>query len=324
MATKFEIPNEIYSSLLVSFRPSTIRTNTYNLKRVLLEVFGVEEYTIEPLMRFKRVRKYLRTLKNIDMRKSLIGSVISFLKVEKNVPTAILERYQKYFKKLADKSNNDRLYRKPKKEELEHWMPWKEIVKRRNQFKLQAECIDEFAEITFEDTMTYLRYILLCLYTYIPPLRGEEYLNAIVVSVSNPRLYKTIRDMTGRNLFDTNHRKFIVYGYKTSGKYGVRVIDIPEVLVDIVVRWTKLMETQLLLPVLSKLPKEEPMTHEALNYVFKTIFEPKKISTSMLRKIYISSRLKKLKDPEKRKELALIMGHSLQTQEFIYSRFIRR
>ena len=325
--------DSVYTKLLEKYRPSTIKTFTLNLKRVLREGFEVTEYDISPLVDIKATKKYLNTVDKSGMRKTLVASIIAFLRVEPNIPDGLLKDYEKYFTTLAKKVNNERLYKEPTPEELSNWLPWSDVIAKRKKYKVYADCIEEYflkkstskstsKSVALEDKYTYMKYLLLCLYTYIPPLRGEEYLNAIVVSVSNPKLYQTIRDMTGRNLFDITHHKFVVYAYKTSGKYGTRIIDVPENVVDLVKKWTMITKAQLLLPVLSELPENEvPMLQESLTQMFFKIFEPKNISTSMLRKIYVSHRLKTLKDPEKRKALALTMGHSLVTQEFIYSTF---
>ena len=322
--TSFVIDDEVYTALLEKYRPSSIKTLTLNLKRILRDGFDINHYDIKPLTDFKKTTKYLDSVDNAPMRKSLVSAILAFIRVNDKIPKPLIKEYEDYFKKLANKVNTSRLYKEPKEQELDNWMSWKDILKKQEKFKLYAECVEEIPkkDITIEDQYIYLRYLLLSLYTQIPPLRGEEYLNAVVVSISNPKLYETIRDMTGRNLFDLNHRKFIVYGYKTSGLYGTRTIDVPDSIIDIVKKWTSITKAQLLLPKLQKLPeKEVSMTKESLAQTFFNIFQPQNISTSMLRKIYISHVLRKLKDPEKRKELALTMGHSLQTQEFIYNRF---
>ena len=322
--TTFVISDTVYGKLLEKYRPSSIKTFTLNLKRILRDGFDLHHFDVKPLTDFKKTKKYLETVDNMAMRKSLVSTILAFLRVNDKVPKSLVEEYEAHFKKLASKVNTSRLYKEPKDSELDNWLPWKDILKKQQKFKIYADCIDELPrkDITIEDQYVYMRYVLLSLYTQIPPLRGEEYLNAIVVSISNPKLYQTIRDMTGRNLFDLNHKKFTVYGYKTSGLYGIRTISIPDGIVDIVKKWTSITKSQLLLPSLQELPENEvSMSKEALAQTFFKIFEPKNISTSMLRKIYISHTLKTLKDPEKRKELALTMGHSLQTQEFIYNRF---
>ena len=50
-----------------------------------------------------------------------------------------------------------------------------------------------------------------------------------------------------------------------------------------------------------------------------SIFD-KNISTDMLRKIYISHRVKEGITMEERKRIADIMGHSVLTQEFMYNK----
>lgn len=321
MNDEFQIPDKTYTKLLEKYRPSTIKTFITNIKRILRDAFNTNTFTLQPLVNTVKTKKYLESIQGSGMRKTLLATIIAFLKTDPAVPPSTIKFYSTFFDTLAKQVNHERQYQCPTPEEQANWISWPDIIKKRKKYRRLAECVDELqpSQITLDDKYLYLKYILLCLYTYIPPLRGEEYINATVISVANPKLYQTVRDITGRNLFDVKHKQFVVYGYKTSNVYGTRFVPIPDELIPIIKRWTNLTNSQLLLPNLQD--PQTPILQESLTQLFFRIFEPKNVSTRMLRKIYISHKLKTLKDPEKRKELALVMGHSLQTQEFIYSCF---
>jgi integrase len=142
------------------------------------------------------------------------------------------------------------------------------------------------------------------------------------MKVDNPNDYKRLLNITQKNIFDLKNNKFIIGQYKTEKTHGIRFITIPKKLIQIVEKWYQITDSKNLIPNLKE--KDVPMTQQAFTDLLFRIFQPKNISTSMLRKIYISDKLKNSSfrnDPVKRKKLAHEMGHTLETQEFIYNRF---
>ena len=72
---------------------------------------------------------------------------------------------------------------------------------------------------------------------------------------------------------------------------------------------------------LVNIQSKKPLTQQAMTAYLNRIFQPKKISSSMLRKIYISDIIAKRASKQERKKLALEMKHSLAAQTFVYGRF---
>jgi len=317
------IPKQINRRLLQKYRPSSIETFTNNLRNALNLVYGIEEYTLQPFkLDFDSFAKYINGIKLNSARKNAMSAVLAFLKADVRMSDEIIEKYQNLFDTVAKEIDKENEYKEPSEKELEKFISWELILE--NYYKPYAALIKDYPDQDFpsyEDKYVYLKYLILTLYTTIPPLRGEEYLNSVIIKVKNPDMYDTIIEACKCNLVDLEHNKLIIHFYKTSKTHEKRIIDIPKKTVDIITRWYRITDgNKYLLPNLQT--PTYAMSPSALSHMLQRIFKPFDISTSMLRKIYISHILKSIYNkPKERKKLANIMGHTLSTQEFIYNRF---
>ena len=106
--------------------------------------------------------------------------------------------------------------------------------------------------------------------------------------------------------------KFIYNLYKTSKKYGENVIPAPQELKPIMRMYLKMMDYDYG-------DKIFPMSRNALSQLLLKQSQRligKKISTTMMRKIYLSDKYAGLK--EEQDELAKVMGHSKATAQAVY------
>ena len=60
------------------------------------------------------------------------------------------------------------------------------------------------------------------------------------------------------------------------------------------------------------------MTNNGLTKYLNKIFKPKKVSTTILRKLYLSEKYPVIHNRDDMKKDAYIMGHSVETQQGIY------
>lgn len=321
-----KLPNHIKNKLILKYRKSSIRTFELNIKRILENTYPEEsppEYSQENLTDVKSVTKYIKSLASKPMQKTLIAAILAVLKAEAKPPQIIISQYEKIFKNLARVTENELKYKEPTKEEKRNWTSYQTVINIKKQYKKRVkEEIDlTSTQFTAQQLSLYQKYLILSLYTYLPPLRSEEFYNTIIMTVcTSPSKYKQIINSTQKNIIDLKNKKLVSGIYKTSKKYGTRIIELPDKLVKIIKQWYMMTppEIQNLLINPTTLT---PMTQQGMTEVLNRIFQPKKISSSMLRKIYISDILLTMKDAKLRKKLALTMGHSIDAQEFTYSRF---
>lgn len=310
------LPEDVKKTLEKKYRPSTIRTMDNNIKRIFINALKTEKYNTKELYEVDKIKSYLGE-QGLGIRKTLVANILGLLKLQTKpkTPKKILTKWEKYFdeicKEYADKSK----YKESSEKEVKNHMSMDEIRGLLESYEDNIKNIEEKEELKTRDMITYEKYIVLLLYTTLPPLRSEDYYK-MLLTISKKENYINLK--TGI---------MYVKVYKTSKTYGTRKINLPKKIVETLKKWVELqkkfnreLETVYLMPTIgSKLTK--PQSQQGFTDLLNRIFKPKKISSSMLRKIYISEMIDKRLSPEERKKITKIMGHSLEMQEFIYSRF---
>ena len=136
----------------------------------------------------------------------------------------------------------------------------------------------------------------------MPPRRSMDY-GEMMIRNYNPKT-------------DNYYRagKFYFNKYKTSSTYGLQTLDVPKPLNLMIKRWLKLNQTDYMLYSTNKQKLSSPQINRILN----TAFGGKKISTNMLRHIYLSSVYAGIPALSSIDRLATQMGHSpTQAMEYI-------
>ena len=135
---------------------------------------------------------------------------------------------------------------------------------------------------------------------------------------------EVIRETEFETLDDTNqnylvvasrNRKYFSLGsYKTDGKYGTKKISIDSKLNTIINRWLLHNKSGFFLVNIRGGPLSDNSLTKLLNKIFSS--SNKKISSTMIRHIYLSEKYKNVQNEMKND--AAVMGHSVDTQQNIY------
>ena len=235
------------------------------------------------------ISQYLETL-SLSNKKSTLAAIMYHLK-QQNSDQTIIDFYGKLARDVRIEDTILRIKRDITVEEDKNYISWDEVISMRDLFK------------NYKTKREHMKYILLCLYTYIPPQRGQCFYNCYID-----------KDVDGSNKIDTNYKQLILREYKTKRLYGEKTIDLPDELISILLIWKPNSSTGLLL----FNNKNEMMTTSVFTSFLYSIFN-RHISTDMLRKIYISNNISN-KDICERKKIASDMGHSVLVQEFYYNK----
>ena len=107
--------------------------------------------------------------------------------------------------------------------------------------------------------------------------------------------------------------KFYFNRYKTQSIYGTQILDVPKELDSIIKKWIKLNDTDYLLYSSNKQPLSSPQITRILNKVF----DGKKVSTDLLRHIFLTDKYKDVPALSQMDSLAAQMGHSVN-QAMLY------
>jgi integrase len=114
------------------------------------------------------------------------------------------------------------------------------------------------------------------------------------------------------NWFDPEEKSFYFNNFKTVKTIGSQTLDIPDDLFTVLMNYVEYMDIEeggfLIVD-----EDYKPMTNSAsITRQFNKIFPGRKLSTSMLRHIFLTDALGD--DLEKREELSKAMSHSITTQ----------
>lgn len=264
------------------------------------------------------LRKYAKVMKDLQKKypnkKTLsltVYSIITVLEATKG-KKLVITKYREKFKELGEQitKENESVLKSPK--EVENWTSRAEIHDKIKELKEALEG-KEGAQL-FD---AYQRYLVLNLYTLIPPLRNN-FVDAVVYQDFSTDI--TIQDH--RNYIFLNEKILILNKYKTKGTYGILRIDLPQELIEIISGWMRIRTTIYNVldgrrELLFHTRKRTPMTSKNLIKYLNRIFG-KKVSTSMLRKVYLSEKYPAVESSNEMRKDATIMGHSVYTQQLVY------
>tara|TARA_R110000803_G_scaffold140861_3_gene207402 strand:- start:5273 stop:6238 length:966 start_codon:yes stop_codon:yes gene_type:complete len=180
--------------------------------------------------------------------------------------------------------------------------------------EIKDKNIKKKEDLTAKDKALLQVYIIYSIYTRIPLRNDISEMETI-----NKRVYNKLsaEDKKSKNylVINKNQMFFVLNKFKTSSKYEELKIDIPKDLEKLLRFYIRING----MGVLFKSSTGKPLSRNALSQLLiKTSkkYMGKSISTTMLRKIYLSSKYSKVKD-EMAKDAAA-MGHSVGMQQAVY------
>jgi hypothetical protein len=259
----------------------------------------------------KKLEPYAESTKNTIV--AAISSVLSLFK-EKG---PYKKTYTYYSDLLKERKSGGEA--KPTNEmtekEKDAWLSWEDVEKRRNEIYEEILKFKNPKTVTPEQFQTYLNYVVLSLYTLLPPRRNQDYLNMRVVGKWTPEMSTDVNyiDMGGSG----TPTKFVFNKYKTAKKHGQQLIDIPKELADALLTYLKhhpvrshiIRRKTYDYPFLVTATGDPLKSQNAITRLLNKVFG-KKVGSSMLRHIFLSN---KYSIDEMQKD-ADLMAHSVATQ----------
>ena len=177
--------------------------------------------------------------------------------------------------------------------EEENFLSWPDVLKVREAARLDAK-----------DLMTFQDYVLVCLYTYLPPVRLDYSPMAVVTEDPQAK--------TGNYLLVLpTGLSFIMNEYKTAKRYGQKRTAVPKDLERILREWLDINPSGWLLCDRDGDPLTEKTLGTRLSAIFKK-YSGKSVSVNLLRHSFVSWLRRNEKPLLKNKEIAGLMGHSLE------------
>ena len=213
----------------------------------------------------------------------------------------------RYWKSQGEKTQPPLTAEKSEKQE-ENWEKWSEIVKLRDALAQRTSLLRNEARgrtLDEEEFATLFNYLILSLYTVIPPRRNKDYSQMLVVKNWRPSMSEEF------NYYDMKGRRFIFNQYKTAKRYGQQIEDLPSELVDALNLYVKFhpLRKQASFPLLVNYMGEELHPVNGITRALNKIFG-KNLGSSMLRHIFLTEKYGGSKVDEKEED-ARKMAHSV-------------
>ncbi len=180
--------------------------------------------------------------------------------------------------------------------------------------EIKERKIKKKEDLTAKDKALLQVYIIYNIYTRIP-LRNDISEMEVINKRSYNKLSSTEKKEKNYLVINKNSMFFVLNKFKTSSKYEELKIDIPKDLEKLLRLYVRING----MGVLFKSSTGKPLSRNALSQLLiKTSkkYMGKSISTTMLRKIYLSSKYSKVK--EEMEKDAEVMGHSVGMQQAVY------
>ena len=264
--------------------PSSIRTYVSILSNLYKKMDG--EGSLDFYKRYTDILKHLED-KNNQTRKTTLSALF--------ILTGMRE-YQSEMQSIMKKVNQEYKEQKMNQKQKDNWISTEEIKEKYD--SISAIAISMLTKKKMMNESIIMEFLLMCFLSgiFMAPRRSLDY------SEMKIRNY----DIKTDNYYKGN--KFFFNKYKTVKNYGTQSIEVPKQLNDLLKKWIKINERDYMLYSSNGNKINPPQITRILNKVFE-----KKISTSMLRHIYLTDTYKDIPEINKMENLAKDMGHSVST-----------
>ena len=284
-------------------KETTIKMYVSNLLK-LMKLFDLEDLTF-----LKDINKVEDKLKNLHYttRRNYLNAIIVYL-LAKDKEDKLIEEYVDIRDKLNKQYEDEQATGVISDKQKENFVDISEINNMINEMnkEIKDKKIKTKETLTAKDKNLLMVYTLYNIYTRIP-LRND--LAGMIVI--NKREYNKLTDKQKEEnnylVINKNNMYMVLNQYKTSSKYKELNIDIPKDLERLLRQYIKING----MGVLFKSSTGKPITRNALSQLllkWSKKYMGKSISTTMLRKSYLSSKYGKMK--EELEADNVVMGHS--------------
>tara|TARA_R110000803_G_scaffold59519_2_gene118177 strand:- start:5772 stop:6758 length:987 start_codon:yes stop_codon:yes gene_type:complete len=307
---------ETLSSLISKSRPnakeSTIKMYTANLMK-LMKMFDSDN--LKFLDKPEAVEDKLKEL-HFTTRRNYMNAIAVYLLATEGKDSELAEKYAEIREGYNQTYQDNQATGVISDKQKASFVPIEEVNKMIATMakEIKDRKLKTKEEITMKDKALIQVYILFSIYTRLPlrnDLAGMEVINKRAYN----KLSKEQKQETNYLVINKNTMFMVLNKYKTSSKYDELKIDIPKDLEKLLRQYIRMNG----MGVMFKSGTGKPLTRNALTQLLlKTSqkYMGKSISTTMLRKIYLSSKYADVKDDMAND--AKVMGHSVEMGQSVY------
>ncbi len=303
-------------------KPSSLATYINNLRVLSTQLFKRKTFLPRYFYDVDSVKTFLEESRPlVTTRGNFLSSIIVYLKSLPSFPLEKLKLYTDWQSDLLRQHSESQSLQERSTRETENWLTPDDLAQKKNEIR---QILTQTAPGTIQNLDFYQRLLVLSLYTDLPPIRND-YANVKVVEA--PGGIDTTKLNCDYNYIDLQSSQLILCNYKTNKTYGTKSITIPKGTSDLIRTWLTSIR-KIPIPrtmcavepawLLVNIKDESKMTTNGLTKFINKIFSPKKVSTTLLRKIYLSHKYPVIHTTAEQENDAFCMGHSVSTQQTTY------
>ncbi len=300
-----------------NIKPNSLNAYMISLHKIHEKLDTDAEFdSIDKWLVGKNIEKIINILSDmkITTRKNYLAAVIVALTTDKDKYADALVEYRAYLAIIVEEYNKQMKSQSKSDKQEENWVSMDELKEIVSGYKKEIRKLDLANKDLWsnKEFNLYQMYLVGLLYTELPPVR-LDYSNMLLISETDYKKLKE-KDKNYLVLVSRNKKYFSLGSYKTEDKYGVHIIEIPSIINSVINKFLQhntsgdfLVNTQ-----------RNVLTDNGLTKLLNKIFAAtgKKISSTMIRHIYLSEKYEARNDDMEKDAAAML--HSVGTQQNIY------
>ena len=297
---------------------STLKAYVSNLKKLHRLINGNNEIkSLDFLTDLNKVLDVLKKNLKSTIKNYLVAGTVILMSNPKKYKS-VIEQYTEKIKQLQQNVNDKYDENEKSDVQKENWVEYGEILKLLRKLKKETKPLLEKDNLTNKEKDLIQQYLVLYLYSgkAFPVIRNDFGEMAIInegQDMDKSKNYLVIKSK-GFPYFQINEYKTAKYG-------GEKTIPIKDLeLRKLINKWVKIANTGFLL---NNITNNTPMSANGISKYLNKMFLKqlgKKISTSLLRSIYITHKYNSKMSQKEKKDLAEDMGHSKNIAEQVYNK----
>lgn len=296
---------EIKKKLSEDYAENSVKSYFLSFRKIIKAVFNktLDNITLENIKDVDKVRDFLSKIENLSVRKVLLNGYNKIV-YHMNIPINKRNILDNYLSQIQKQESEKRTYAKPSQKEKDAKFEYSKISDKLKEIKKKIK-YKKYQNIT-----NYIKFLMLTMLKYLPPLRNEDYATSLIVTKDKPNLKE-------KNRLILSSKKWKITDFKTKKSIFEREFDVPDEIIQAIKRVREAFPDYKY--VFSKITnvKKPASTQSVTNFLKRMLGG----GVQLLRKIYISDMIDKGETAEERKKISNIMGHSAKTQILNYSKF---
>lgn len=290
------------------YKESSIKTLDYNVKRIFKQL-AVEYNTLRFKTDAQKIIDIIETYPEKQRKQYIYAVKLIYDNLQAKFKTeAVTKLYNDYYEKVSENYTNLLTMQQPTIQQVERFVTPEEINE-----------VYDFYETLYTISDTYenaMKYLIITLYKFIPPVRPQIYLG--ITFEEFELIYPDL------NVIDLDSKTILVKSGKTLKRGKTQIINIPDAVISLISAIHEQYNTVYLLTKLSNV--NEQLSNDNFSHIFTRMFFDvigREISPNNLRNSFVSDLIdeKGIENSKERKQIAKVMGHSVNTQNNIYSKY---